>query len=66
MGILVDACGKKQARYMGRFEPYNVSEALKQIEVNRGAPLLENTTIGLRSDTRSRARVSALLTAISL
>ena len=43
-----------------------VSEALKQIGVNRAAPLLENTIIGLRGDTRSRARVVALLAAVSL
>ena len=42
-----------------------VSEAQKQIGVNQ-APLLENTVIGLRSDTRSRARVAALLAAVSL
>ena len=39
--------------------PRNMSEALKQIRVNRAAPLLQNTIIGLRSDTRSRARVAA-------
>ena len=50
----------------GRFVSHNVSEALKQIGVNRAAPLLENKTIGLRSDTQSRARVAALLAAISL
>ena len=36
-----------------------VPEALKQIGVNRAAPLLENTIIGLRSDRRSRAQVAA-------
>ena len=41
----------------GRFVPHDVSKALKQIGVNRTALLLENTTIGLRSDTRSRERV---------
>ena len=43
-----------------------VSEAQKQIGVNRAAPLLENTIMGLRSDTRSRARVAAPLAAVSL
>ena len=43
-----------------------VFEAQKKIGVNRVAPLLENTIIGLRSDTRSRARVAALLAAVSL
>ena len=50
----------------GRFVPHNVSEALKQIGVNRAAPLLENTIIGLRSDTKSRARVAALVAAVFL
>ena len=50
----------------GRFVAHNVSEALKQIGVDRAAPLLENTIIGLRSDTRSRARVATLLAAVSL
>ena len=50
----------------GRFVPHNVSEALKQIGVNRVVPLFENTTIGLRSDTRSLARVAALLVAVSV
>ena len=49
-----------------RFVTHNVSEALKQVGVNRVALLLENTIIGLRSDTRSRARVAALLAAVSL
>ena len=48
------------------FVPHNVSEALKQIGVNRAAPLLEKTIIGLRSDTRSRARVATLPAAVSL
>ena len=48
----------------GRFVPHNVSEGLKQIGVNRAAPLLQNTLIGLRSDTRSRARVAALLASL--
>ena len=43
-----------------------VSEAQKQIGVNRAAPLLENTIIGLRSDTRSRAQVAAFMAAVSL
>ena len=43
----------------GRFVAHNVSEALKQIGVDRAAPLLENTIIGLRSDRRSRAQVAA-------
>ena len=43
-----------------------VSEALNQIGVNRAASLLKNTIIGLRSDTRSRARVAVLLAAVSL
>ena len=50
----------------GRFVPHNVSEALKQIGVNRAEPLLQNTIIGLRSDTQSRARVATLLAAVSL
>ena len=50
----------------GSFVLHNVSEALKQIGVNRAAPLLQNTIIGLRSDTRSRARVAAVLAAVSL
>ena len=50
----------------GRFVPHNVSEALKQVGVNWAAPLLDNTSIGLRNDTRSRARVAALLAAVSL
>ena len=50
----------------GSFVPHNVSEALKQVGVNRAAPLLENTIIGLRSDTRLRTRVAALLDAVSL
>ena len=40
--------------------------AQKQIGVNRAAPLLENTTIDLRSDMRSRAQVAASLAAVSL
>ena len=43
-----------------------VSEAYKQVGVNRAATLLENTIIGVRSDTRSRVRVAALLAAESL
>ena len=50
----------------GSLVPHIVSEALKQIGVNPTAPLLQNTIIGLRSDTRSRARVAALLAAVSL
>ena len=50
----------------GSFVPHNVSEALKQIGVNRAASLLQNTSIGFRGDTRSRARVAALLVAVSL
>ena len=50
----------------GSFVPHNVSEALKLIGINRAAPLLQNTIIGLCSDTRSRARVAALLVAVSL
>ena len=49
----------------GRFIPHDVSEALKQIGINRAAPLKENTIIGLRIDTRSRARVAALLASVS-
>ena len=43
-----------------------VSEAQKQVGVNRAAPLLENTIIGLRSDTLSRAQVAAFLAVLSL
>ena len=43
-----------------------VSDAENQIWVNRAAPLLENTIIDLRSDSQSRARVAALLAAVSL
>ena len=50
----------------GSFVPHNVSEALTQIGVNRAAPLLQNTIIDLRNDTRSRPRVAALLAAVSL
>ena len=50
----------------GRSVPHNVSEALKQIGVNQAARWLEHTIIGLRSDTRSRARVAAILAAVSL
>ena len=50
----------------GSFVPHNVSETLKQIGVNRATPLLQNTIIDFRSDTRSRARVAALLAAVSL
>ena len=50
----------------GSFVPHNMSEALKQIGVNRAESSLQNTIIGLRSDTRSRARVAAFLAAFSL
>ena len=50
----------------GSLVPHNVSEAPTQIGVNRAAPLLQKTIIGLRSDTRSRARVAAFLVAVSL
>ena len=43
-----------------------VSEAQKQIGVNRAALLLDNTIIDLRSDMRSRAQVAASLAAVSL
>ena len=49
-----------------RFVTHNVSEALKQVGVNRVALLLENTIIGLRSDTRSRVQVAAFLAVVSL
>ena len=41
-----------------------MSEAQKQLGVNRAAPLLENTIIGFRSNTRSRSQVAAVLTAV--
>ena len=50
----------------GRFVPHNRVQGAEADRVNRAAPLLENTIIGLRSDTRSRARVAALLAAVSL
>ena len=43
-----------------------VSEAQKEIGVNRAAPLLENTSISLRRDMRSRAQVAASLAAVSV
>ena len=42
-----------------------ISSEVQKIEVNRAASVLENTIIGLRSDTPSRARVAALLAAVS-
>ena len=49
----------------GRFVPHNRVRRTEVDRVNRAAPLLENT-IGLRSDRRSRARMAALLAAVSL
>ena len=49
-----------------RFVTHNVSEALKQVGVNRAALSLENMIIGLYSDTRSRVRVATLLAAVPL
>ena len=51
---------------IGRFVPHNRVRAQKQIGVNRAAPLLENTIIGLRSNTRSRPQAAAFLAALSL
>ena len=49
------------------YETYaTVSEAQKQIGVNRAAPLLENTITDLRSGMRSRVYVVASLAAVSL
>ena len=50
----------------GRFVPHNRVRGAEADRGHSGGTLLENTIIGLRSDTRSRAQVAAFLAAVSL